>query len=135
MLAFNLRSPLFRDGAYQSFDLYIIVKRGHSDVNKKHFRVPPTNILLFQRTYLEDMGGFEPPRHHYGLFNQTFVWSQAYPFTSTDYTNLSTYPKVIKVLYRRFPQRPPLILTCNTAFLFSVSSVSVEAMLPLLQPS
>ena len=95
MLAFNLRSPLFRDGAYQSFDLYIIVKRGHSDVNKKHFRVPPTNILLFQRTYLEDMGGFEPPRHHYGLFNQTFVWPQAYPFTSTDYTNLSTYPKVI----------------------------------------
>ena len=75
MLAFNLRSPLFRDGAYQSFDLYIIVKRGHSDVNKKHFRVPLTNILLFQRTYLEDMGGFEPPRHHYVLFNQTFAWS------------------------------------------------------------
>ena len=48
MLAFNLRSPLFRDGAQQSFDLYIIVKRGHSDVNKKHFRVPLTNIFCFK---------------------------------------------------------------------------------------
>ena len=60
-----------------------------------------------------------------------------YPFTSTDYTDLSTYPKIIKVLHRWFPQRPPiiLILTCNTTFLLSISSVSVEAMLPLLQPS
>ena len=38
--------------------------------------------ILFQRTYLEDMKGFEPLRHHW-----------AYLFTSTDYTNLSTYPK------------------------------------------
>ena len=60
MLAFNLRSPLFRDGAYQSFDLYIIVKRGHSDVNKKHFRVPLTNILLFQRTFLWSMWESNP---------------------------------------------------------------------------
>ena len=52
------------------------------------------------------MKGFEPLRHHSGLFNQTFVWSQAYPFTSTDYTDLSTYPKIIKVLLIRFPRIP-----------------------------
>ena len=40
-----------------------------------------------------------------------------------------------KVLHSWFPQLPPIILTCNTAFLLAISSVSVEAMLPLLQPS